>query len=447
MAEGKIEQFLSRENLPTFREAFLFWLKLGFISFGGPAGQISIMHEFLVEKKKWISESKFLHALNYCMLLPGPEAQQLAIYTGWMLHGKKGGIAAGILFVLPAMLLLTVLSIIYVKAGNFPITASLLMGLKAAVIAIIIHALFKIGKKSLQSSLHYSFALAAFISIWFFNVPYPVIVMAAVILAAILVKLNSTKNMASAERAEKTVEERSYFINAESSCADTSSPLSNLFKVIVAALIIGLIPLALLYMGSADFSFWSQLSVFFTQAALVTFGGAYAVLPYVAQVSVEKFHWLSAAQMMDGLALGETTPGPLIIVLSFVGFMAGFHQSGGSLLFGAYGLLMTTFYTFLPSFVFILAGAPFIERTQQNQFLKRILSLITAVVLGVMLNLTIYLSEHVLFPGGFKELHPDWVQIGWLLVSLLALIKFKVNMILWIVISLLFGVTMYGIFL
>lgn len=433
------------DKTPSFREAVLFWLKLGFISFGGPAGQISIMHEFLVEKKKWISERKFLHALNYCMLLPGPEAQQLAIYTGWLLHGKKGGIVAGILFVLPAMLLLTILSIIYVKVGNFPITASLLIGLKSAVIAIIIQALIKIGKKALQSAVHYFFALAAFLAIWLFNIPYPLIVGSAIAVATIFNYFAHRNNSSLPDPIADTEREERYFIHEGGESADTSKPFPNLLKVVAVAVIIGFIPILFIAAGDTDFRFWNQLAVFFTQAALVTFGGAYAVLPYVAQVSVEKFHWLSATQMMDGLALGETTPGPLIIVLSFVGFMAGFHHFGGSLLCGVYGLLMTTLYTFLPSFVFILAGAPFIERTHNNLFLKRVLSLITAVVLGVMLNLTIYLSEHVLFRDGFANGHPHYVQIGWLIVSLLALMKYKVNMIIWIVVSLLFGALWYGI--
>lgn len=431
---------------PSFREAVRFWLKLGFISFGGPAGQISIMHEFLVEKKRWISEGKFLHALNYCMLLPGPEAQQLAIYTGWMLHGKKGGLVAGVLFVLPSMLLLALLSVIYVSIGSLPFTASLLMGLKSAVIAIIIQALIKIGKKSLHSFTHYLFAIGAFISIWFFNIPYPLIVLAAILVATVINFVFPDFVKSNSNGFKKADDEHNYFIHEGSRSVDQAEPIPNLQRVIIIASIVALVPILVIFFNSNEFSFWKQLSIFFTQAAMVTFGGAYAVLPYVAQVTVEKYHWLSATEMLDGLALGETTPGPLIIVLSFVGFMAGYHHFGGSMVSGFYGLLLTTFYTFLPSFVFILAGAPFIEQTKDNQKVKSVLSFVTAVVLGVMLNLTIYLSEKVLFPDGLLNGQAEYPQIVWLIISLIALIRFNVNMILWIGISLLFGAMWFGFF-
>ncbi len=376
---------------PTFNEALKFWLKLGFISFGGPAGQIAIMHEYLVEKKKWISDSKFLHALNYCMILPGPEAQQLATYIGWLLHGTVGGLVAGILFVLPSMFILLGLSFIYVTFGSIPWIYAMFVGLKPAVIAIVILALIKIGKKSLLSSFYYFIAFAAFVCIFFFNIPFPLIILCAIILAAILRKVAPQIFNTSNKNTEKeSANEDEYILNKHTVIANIGFQPKRFWKQVGVSVLLWVVPFVGFYFLTNDFSFWKTLSLFFTKAALVTFGGAYAVLPYVAQVSVEKLHWLSNYQMMDGLALGETTPGPLIIVLAFVGFMGGYNHFGGSLLMGTLGLCATTFYTFLPCFLFILAGAPLIERTQENKQVKQILSIVTAAVVGVVLNLTIY---------------------------------------------------------
>lgn len=429
---------------PTFNEALKFWTKLGFISFGGPAGQIAIMHEFLVDKKKWISDSKFLHALNYCMVLPGPEAQQLATYIGWMLHGTWGGLAAGILFVLPSMFILLGLSAIYVSFGNLPWIYAMFSGLKPAVIAIVILALIKIGKKSLISPFHYFVGFAAFVCIFFLNIAFPLIIAGAVITAAISRQLlPAVFTISNNKTREKETDEKEYYINKHTISPNIGFNPFRFWKQVGVAVVLWTIPLTAFYFLTSDFEFWKKLSVFFTQAAFVTFGGAYAVLPYVAQVSVEKFNWLTNLQMIDGLALGETTPGPLIMVLVFVGYMAGYNHFGGSLAMGTLGLVTTTFYTFLPCFLFILAGAPIIERTHENKKVKEILSLVTSAVVGVILNLTIYLGKAVIFPanGPFSGL--DYIALGWTIVSFIAMYRFKIGMITWIGISAVFGLVHY----
>ncbi|MGE5945059.1 MAG: chromate efflux transporter [Flavobacteriales bacterium] len=429
---------------PTFKEALKFWTKLGFISFGGPAGQIAIMHEFLVDKKKWISDSKFLHALNYCMVLPGPEAQQLATYIGWMLHGKRGGLVAGILFVLPSMFILLGLSAIYVSYGNVPFVYAMFNGLKPAVIAIVILALIKIGKKSLLSPFHYFIAFASFVCIFFLNIPFPLIIVGAMMTAAIsrrffpyLFKSSNTSTVG------KETDETDYYINKHTITPNIGFKPLRFWKQIGVGVMLWIIPLLAFYFLTSDFEFWNKLSVFFTKAAFVTFGGAYAVLPYVAQVSVEEFHWLTNLQMIDGLALGETTPGPLVMVLVFVGFMAGYNHFGGSLAMGTLGLVTTTFYTFLPCFLFTLVGAPIIERTQENKSVKEILALVTAAVVGVILNLTIYLGKAVIFPKEVSLAELDYVTLAWIAISFIAMYRFKIRMITWIGVSSVFGLLYY----
>ncbi|HEY3429426.1 MAG TPA: chromate efflux transporter [Cyclobacteriaceae bacterium] len=428
---------------PSFKEAFQFWLKLGFISFGGPAGQIAIMHEFLVEKKKWISDSRFLHALNYCMLLPGPEAQQLATYVGWLLHGVRGGIVAGFLFIFPAILILLVLSITYVLFGKVAWVASLFYGLKPAVVAIVILALIKIGKKSLLSPFHYAVAIISFIGIFFFNISFPLIILFTILLGLACQKIFPSFFKQNSQAIKADEEETSYYLNRFSPPVSANYSWKTTALKIVSGILLWFIPLSLLFIWRSDFSFWSTLTLFFTKAAFVTFGGAYAVLPYVAQESVEKFQWLSQYQMIDGMALGETTPGPLIMILVFVGFMAGYNHSG-SLWDGTWGLLTTTYYTFLPSFIFILGGAPLVERTQENEKLKSILSIVTAAVVGVVLNLTLYFGKAVLFPNGIRTA-PDPFSVMWLMISFVALFRFKINMVAWIGISALAGL-LYQLF-
>ena len=419
---------------PTYKEAFQFWLKLGFISFGGPAGQIAIMHEFLVEKKKWISDSRFLHALNYCMILPGPEAQQLATYIGWLMHGVRGGLTAGILFVLPSLFILLGLSTAYVLFGKLAWVASIFYGLKPAVVAIIILALIKIGKKSLISPFHYGVAVASFICIFFFNISFPLIIVGALLFGFIGQKIFPEFFKPSKASTHADAHESGYYLNKFSAPITNGLNRKNVAIKIGTGLLLWITPFALFYFFRNDFSFWSALNIFFTKAAFVTFGGAYAVLPYVAQESVEKFHWLSQYEMIDGLALGETTPGPLIMVLVFVGFMAGYHHGNGSLLDGTFGLLSTAFYTFLPCFLFILIGAPIVEKTKENENLKSVLSIVTAAVVGVVLNLTIYFGKAVLFPNGLL-FDPDWFSVIWLVLSFVVLFRFRMNMITWIFIS------------
>jgi len=429
---------------PTFREALNFWTKLGFISFGGPAGQIAIMHEYLVVKKKWISDSKFMHALNYCMILPGPEAQQLATYTGWMMHGTLGGLAAGILFVLPSMFILLGLSAIYVSFGNVPWIYAMFNGLKPAVIAIVILALIKIGKKSLLSPFHYFVAFAAFICIFFLNIQFPLIIVGTIITTLVIRQFFPTFFATNhSKTVQKDTDENDFYINKNMILSNIGFKPLRFWKQLGSGILLWSIPLVGFYFLTSDFQFWKTLSFFFTQAAFVTFGGAYAVLPYVAQVSVEKFHWLTNLQMIDGLALGETTPGPLIMVLVFVGFMAGHNHFGNSLVMGTVGLVTTTFYTFLPCFLFIFIGAPIIERTQENKKVKEILALVTAAVVGVILNLTIYLGKAVIFPVEISFTALDYISLGWTVVSFIAMYRFKINMINWIGVSAAFGLVYY----
>lgn len=426
---------------PTFRSAFLFWLKLGFISFGGPAGQISIMHNFLVEKKRWISNTKFLHALNYCMLLPGPEAQQLATYIGWLLHGVKGGLVAGILFLLPSVFILLALSIVYVTYGELEWVAAIFTGLKPAVVAIVMHALFKIGKKSLTSPLHYIIAASAFVAIYFLHIPFPIIIVASLFAGLIVYKFYNSQN----KKDQQLENEEMYFLKTSSQIPFTDFTIKKFLLQVFIFIIMWCIPISILFFTQNDAgNFWNTLVIFFTKAAFVTFGGAYAVLPYVAQVSVEQYHWLTELQMIDGLALGETTPGPLIMVLSFVGFMAGFSYTGGSIFIASIALLITVYYTFLPCFFFIFAGGPIMEKTQNNAGQKSVLKFVTAAVVGVILNLAVYFSKAVLFIGdsdNIQLLH----AIG-IIISIILLYRFKVNMLYLLLAGAGFGYIFYILF-
>lgn len=419
-------------------------MKLGFIGFGGPAGQIAIMHEYLVDRKKWISESKFMHALNYCMILPGPEAQQLATYIGWMLHGTRGGLAAGVLFVLPATFILLGFSMIYVTFGNTPWIYAMFSGLKPAVIAIVILALIKIGKKSLLTPFHYLVALVAFVCIFFYNIPFPLIILGAIILATATRQLWPSFFVTANNKTSKLdKDEADYYINKDTIVPNTGFKPFRFYKQVGFGGLLWTLPLVSFYLLTKDFMFWKTLTLFFTQAAFVTFGGAYAVLPYVAQMSVEKFNWLTDLQMIDGLALGETNPGPLIMVLVFVGFMAGYNHFDNSIAMGTLGLATTAFYTFLPSILFIFAGAPIIEKTQENKKIKEMLALVTAAVVGVILNLTIYLGRAVIFPKDISIVGLDYIPLSWTMISLFAIHHFKLNLIIWIGMSAAFGLIHY----
>jgi len=426
-------------NKISFKEAFLFWLKLGFISFGGPAGQIAIMHQYLVEKKKWISESVFLHALNYCMLLPGPEAQQLATYTGWLMHGTLGGFVAGLLFILPSVFILLGLSIVYVTYGNTPIISGIFYGIKPAVVAIVFLAVWKIGERALKRKIDIALAIASLIALLVFKIPYTLVMIGAIAMGIIYVKVLMPKSSSADENHEANeTDEDSYIINRKSNSGRTLNWRSLSLK---AALFITIwcVPFGLFYYLTADYKFWSGFSVFYTEAALFTFGGAYSVLTYVAQYAVEKLHWLTQLQMIDGLALGETTPGPLLMVLPFVGFMGAYQHFNNSIIAASIGLLASTYFTFFPSFVFILLGAPIVERTQDNKNIKLALGFVTAAVVGVIANLAIFTARAVLFTSTISLANLNWMALIWIIISIIAMKKFNVNMILWIGVSAVVG--------
>ena len=425
-------------NKISFKEAFLFWLKLGFISFGGPAGQIAIMHQYLVEKKKWISESVFLHALNYCMLLPGPEAQQLATYTGWLMHGTMGGIIAGMLFVLPSVFILTGLSIAYVTYGNTAIVSGIFLGIKPAVVAIVFLAVWKIGERALKRKIDIALALGSLVALLVLKVPYTIVMLSAIIIGVIYVRVFNRQSSATGEQIAASDDEDSYAINRKSSTGRTLNWRGVAVKAVVFT-VLWCIPFALFYYLTADFKFWRGLSLFYTQAALFTFGGAYSVLTYVAQYAVEKLHWLTRLQMVDGLALGETTPGPLLMVLPFVGFMGAYHHFDNSVMAACIGLLASTYFTFFPSFVFILIGAPIVEKTQDNKNIKLALGFVTAAVVGVIANLAIYTAKAVLFTSNISLSNLNWPALIWIIVSIIAMKKFNANMILWIAVSAIVG--------
>ncbi|MBI2685556.1 MAG: chromate efflux transporter [Acidobacteria bacterium] len=389
----------------SFGEAFRFWLKLGFISFGGPAGQIAIMHQELVERRRWISERRFLHALNYCMVLPGPEAQQLATYIGWLMHRSWGGIVAGALFVLPSLFILIGLSWVYVAFGNTAIVSGLFYGIKPAVTAIVLHAAHRIGSRALRSAPLWLVAGASFLAIFAFDVPFPAIVAGAGLIGYIGGRMAPAKFQSGGGNGQGGANFGPALIDD-----DTPTPehvrlsRSHVGRAAAVGVLFWLIPMACLTFSLGWGSTLTQMGWFFTKAALLTFGGAYAVLPYVHQGAVGHYGWLTPAQMMDGLALGETTPGPLIMVVAFVGFVGGYLKAilGPNLLLAAGSLAaaIVTWFTFLPSFVFILAGGPIIESTRQDLKFTAPLTAITAAVVGVILNLALFFGYHVLWPRG-----------------------------------------------
>lgn len=383
-----------------WQTALLYWLKLGFVSFGGPAGQIAIMHADLVEKRRWISEQRFLHALNYCMLLPGPEATQLAIYIGWLMHRTWGGIAAGVLFILPSMLLLGLLSWIYLRFGELPLVTAILYGVKPAVVAIILAAAWRIGSRTLKNALLASFAAAAFVAI-LAGLPFPAIVLAAGMAGALGGKLWPRQLQISSTHAQGAARphERALIDDDTPTPDHARHSTARLILVVAAGVALASIAWGLLAWRLGHDTPLPRMGWFFTKAALMTFGGAYAVLPYVYQGAVETFRWLTPEQMIDGLALGETTPGPLIMVVAFVGFVGGWTRElfghDHLLLAGAAGAVTATFFTFLPSFVFILAGGPLVESTRGNLRYTAPLTAISAAVVGVIVSLAVFFAEHV----------------------------------------------------
>ena len=415
-----------------FGEALRFWLKLGFVSFGGPAGQIAIMHSELVERRRWISEGRFLHALNYCMLLPGPEAQQLATYIGWLMHRTWGGIAAGALFVLPSLFVLIALSWVYLAFGSQPAIAGIFYGIKPAVTALVVHAAHRIGTRALKNGWMWAIAAAAFVAIAVLQLPFPAIVAAAGAVGWLGSRRWPQVFAAGGHGAARKHHGPALIDDDTPTPAHARFSRTGLAKVAGAGLGLWAVAVALLAAAGGLRGTLFQMGWFFTKAALLTFGGAYAVLPYVYQGAVVQHHWLTGAQMMDGLALGETTPGPLIMVVAFVGFVGGWGHRvlGPDALFlgGALAAAVVTFFTFLPSFVFILAGGPLVEATHGRLGFTAPLSAITAAVVGVILNLALFFAGHVLWPHGWGG-GIDWIAAAIALGAGVALFRFKLGVL------------------
>jgi chromate transporter len=428
----------------SLREAFHTWLRVASLSFGGPAGQIAVMHRILVEEKHWISEQRFLHALNYCMLLPGPEAQQLATYIGWLMHRTLGGIMAGVLFVIPGIIAIMALSYVYAAWGNVPVIAALFFGLKAAVLAIVLEAVFRIGRRSLKNNAMIALAVAAFVGIFFFNIPFPVIILSAALIGFVGAWSGATAFAVKSGHGNGKQDGGVVDSLLGDGLPEHARPsVSSALTVSAVWLALWLVPVIaiLATLGSADV--FSQIAVFFSKMAVVTFGGAYAVLAYVAQQAVEHYGWLKPGEMLDGLGMAETTPGPLIMVLQFVGFMAAFRDPGAlsPMLAGTLGGLLATWVTFTPCFLWIFLGAPFIETLRDNKALNAALSAITAAVVGVVLNLAIWFAIHTVFratvpvrafPLAFDApqlASVDWLALALSIAAIIAIFRFKAPML------------------
>lgn len=419
----------------SLAEAVRYWLKLGFISFGGPAGQIAMMHAELVEKRRWISERRFLHALNYCMLLPGPEATQLAVYIGWLMHRTRGGVIAGVLFVLPSLLILIALSWIYLAFSHVSLVAGILYGIKPAVVAIVLAAAWRIGSRTLKNGWLMGIAAAAFMAIAVLRLPFPFIVLGAALLGLLGGRIAPSVFRVGAGHAASHVQEG---FGPALIDDDTPTPeharfsWRKLIRVTVTGMALGLATWGLLAAIFGVPSPLTQMGWFFTKAALMTFGGAYAVLPYVYQGGVETYQWLSAAQMIDGLALGETTPGPLIMIVAFVGFVGGWAKAilgpDSLLLAGTLGACVATWFTFLPSFIFILAGGPLVEATRNNIRLTAPLTAISAAVVGVILSLALFFAEHV-FRLSLPLPQWDFAALALAAASCIALFRYRIGTI------------------
>jgi chromate transporter len=436
----------SEPAAPTFAEATRVWARIGLLSFGGPAGQIALMHKELVEDRRWIGEQRFLHALNYCMLLPGPEAQQLATYVGWLMHRTIGGLVAGILFVLPGAIVMLGLSFLYVLYRHVPLIDAIFFGVKAAVLAVVIEAVLRIGKRALKNRIMVAIAVAAFIGIYVFKIPFPIIILVAGMVgwlgsraAPQLFGSGGHGGRGATSDFKGVVDlmfERGELAHADPSWART-------FRVLAVWLLVWLGPLLLIWLVTGSSSVWTQIGAFFSTMAVVTFGGAYAVLSYVAQAAVDTYGWLAPGEMVDGLGLAETTPGPLIMVLQFVGFLAAWRAPGSldPLLAGSLGALLTTWVTFAPSFLFIFVGAPYSEALRGNKAASAVLSAITAAVVGVVMNLAIWFALHVMFREvkAFEVfgIGPDLPVLGSIdwraallaAAAMTAMLRFKVGMI------------------
>ena len=429
----------------SLTEAMRVWTRVALISFGGPAAQIAVMHRILVEEKRWISEQRFLHALNYCMLLPGPEAQQLATYIGWLMHRTLGGLIAGGFFVIPGVISIMVLSYIYAAYGNVPIVVSMFVGLKAAVLAIVIEAVIRIGKRALKNNVMIALAAAAFVAIFFFNVPFPFIILAAAIIGFTGELMGSTAFQVGGGHGPGGKQGVS---DAESALGEAMPDhvrptLARSLRTAATWLAIWFVPVFVLILAFGVDNVFSQIAIFFSKMAVVTFGGAYAVLAYVAQQAVEYYHWLRPGEMLDGLGMAETMPGPLIKVLQFVAFMGAYRDPGGlsPLMAGTLGGLLATWTTFVPCFLWIFLGAPFAEKLRDNKSLNAALSAITAAIVGVVLNLAVWFAVHAVFREtvpvrsfGLAFDAPRITSVApWALVlavaAAVAIFRFKVGMI------------------
>ena len=426
----------------SFADAVRVWAKIGLLSFGGPAGQVALMHKELVEQRKWIDEERFLHALNYCMLLPGPEAQQLAVYIGWLMHKTRGGLVAGLLFVLPGFVSILLLSLLYAAFRELPAVAAVFFGLKAAVLAVVVEAVLRIGKRALKSRLMVAVAALAFVAIFFFDVPFPVVVLAAGAfgLAGSRFAPSAFPTPAKVSAgAHQTVVDG---MAARDELTHTRPSTARALRVLAVCALLWGAPLVLLGLGLGWQSVFVEEGVFFSKAAVVTFGGAYAVLAYIAQRAVETFGWLRPGEMLDGLGLAETTPGPLIMVVQFVAFMGAFRHPGAlpPLLAGVVGSLVTVWVTFVPCFLWIFLGAPYIEALRGHRPLHAALSTITAAVVGVVLNLSIWFGLHVVFRqlsehhlGPLRLLVPaleslDLAALVLALLAMLAMFRFHLGL-------------------
>ncbi|HET6159494.1 MAG TPA: chromate efflux transporter [Dongiaceae bacterium] len=414
---------------PSLAEATKLWFKIGCLGFGGPAGQIALMHRLVVDERKWVGEAQFLHALNFCMLLPGPEAQQLATYLGWLLHGVRGGLIAGILFVLPGFCVILALSAAYAQFGQLPWLMGVFFGLKCAVIALVAEALWRVAGRALKQPTHIVVAALAFLALFVFRVPFPVVILAAALIGLVMVLRSNGGHAAPVHVDEKILVQS----------ANAPRP----FRTIFVGVALWLGPIALLAGVLGSSQIFPQMGWFFAKMAVVTFGGAYAVLAYVAQQVVQGYGWLTTGNMIDGLALAETTPGPLILVLTFIGYYAA-HQQPGALppmLAGTLGAIFVTWVTFVPSFIWIFLGAPYVERLRQNRFLTAMLAMVTAAVVGVIANLALWFALHVLFRnvsevsfGLATFAWPDWrsadlVAMGLSLIAALALLRWRINLV------------------
>ncbi|TAN47593.1 MAG: chromate efflux transporter [Rhodospirillales bacterium] len=441
----------------SFAEAFRLWLKIGLIGFGGPAGQIALMHRLVVDEKKWVSESRFLHALNYCMLLPGPEAQQLATYLGWLLHRTAGGLAAGILFVLPGAVVMWGLSVLYASFHDVTLVQAIFFGVKAAVLAVVVEALHRIGKRALKNGAMLGLAGAAFVGIFFFDLPFPLIVLSSGVIGFIGAKVKPDKFVVIKPKGGKEDEAVIDAAFLAGALEHTRPSAARAAKVLLVWLGLWFAPLFLLTATLGLGHVFTQEGFFFSKMAVVTFGGAYAVLAYVAQQAVATHGWLAPGEMLDGLGLAETTPGPLIMVLQFVGFLAAYRNPGtlDPLLAGTIGAAITTWVTFVPCFLWIFLGAPYIESLRGNKSLSAALSAITAAVVGVILNLAVWFALHVLFlqvdevsAAGMKLAVPDPASLDWMALALsaaalIATFRFKLGMLKVLAASAAIGAVLY----